>query len=75
MLGEFIQTMWNAIQGNTKVKTAPELQSTSDTTFHSAGLPQGEAYLGYRENKLVRGERHISMLTADMNAIDAKNEH
>ena len=73
MLGELIQTIWDTIKGSTTVKPAPELQDATNTTFHSAGLPQGEAYLGYRENKLVRGERHISMLTADMSVSKEKN--
>jgi len=67
MLGELVQSLWDTIQGNSKVEKSKALQCINDTTFNSAGLPQGEAYLGYRENKLVRGETHIKMLTADMN--------
>jgi len=70
MLGELIQSLWNTLKGNTETKKSHDLQQIHDNSLHSVGLPQGEAYLGYRENKMARGQQHIAMLTDDMKSGD-----
>ena len=70
MLGELLQSLWGSLHSNTETKKSKDLQEIHDGSFHSAGLPQGEAYLGYRDNKLVRCQHHIKMLTDDMKSED-----
>ena len=70
MLGELLQSLWRSLKHSTETKKSKDLQDIQRTSFHSAGLPQGEAYLGYRNDKIVRGEHHIKMLTDDMKSQD-----
>jgi len=70
VLGEIIQTLWNAIQGNTKITTSSELKdsvTSQDTGALGADLPQGIQFLQFRDDKIARGAQHMHMLTSPQN--------
>lgn len=66
MLGELIQSLWGGIKNSTKTEKSKALQEINQEISANLDLQQGKSYLQYRENKLERGQPHITMLTADM---------
>ena len=67
VLGEMIQTLWNAIQGNQSTVASPELKDAHDTTMVGGDLTQGQRFLQFRDNKIIRGAEHMHMLTSPDN--------
>ena len=67
VLGEMIQTLWNALQGNKSTVASPELKSAHDTTMIGRDLTQGQRFLQFRDNKIIRGAEHMHMLTSPDN--------
>lgn len=62
-----IQTLWNAIQGNQSTVASPELKDAHDTTMVGGDLTQGQRFLQFRDDKIIRGAEHMHMLTSPDN--------
>lgn len=67
VLGEMIQTLWNAIQGNQSTVASPELKDAHGTTMVGGDLTQGQRFLQFRDDKIIRGAEHMHMLTSPDN--------